>query len=230
MQPGGRAPFLVPIQETYIESREDLPLVFASARESDREINLTLAQTRGVVSLRLFDPHECREIVKRLEQLGNWTEALIREPAKEKDYNDVISPAARSASLPSSEQVAWIYSEFERRIDLQIKPVVKKLWQLDLNRQSDTQLLKYEIGGHYRPHRDTGADLEKRLFSVVCYLNDDFEGGRTLFPPLQYAVTPAAGLAILFPSTYLHGSEPVTQGRKFVLVSWLDGPVPIKWI
>ena len=205
-------------------------MVFATAMQSDRQADLTPVQARGVVSLRLFNPHECREIVGRLEQLGNWTEALIREPAEEKDYNDVVSPAARSASLPSSEHVAWLYSEFERRIDLQIKPVVKKLWQLDLNRQSDTQLLKYEIGGHYRPHRDTGADLEKRLFSVVCYLNDDFEGGRTLFPPLQYAVTPAAGLAILFPSTYLHGSEPVTQGRKFVLVSWLDGPVPIKWI
>ena len=99
--------------------------MFATAKQSDRQADLTPVQTRGVVSLRLFDPHECREIVGRLEELGNWTEALIREPAEEKDYNDVVSPAARSASLPSSEHVAWLYSEFERRIDLQIKPVVK---------------------------------------------------------------------------------------------------------
>jgi hypothetical protein len=188
------------------------------------------AQTHGVVSLRLFDPHECQEIVRKLEQLESWTEALIREASREKDYRDVISPAARSASLPSSAHVAWLYSEFERRIDLLVKPLVQKLWQLNLSKQSDTQLLKYEVGGHYRPHRDTGADLEIRMFSVVCYLNDDFEGGRTLFPPLEYAVTPGAGLAVLFPSHYLHGSEPVTKGRKFVLVSWLDGPVPVKWI
>jgi predicted 2-oxoglutarate/Fe(II)-dependent dioxygenase YbiX len=64
----------------------------------------------------------------------------------------------------------------------------------------------------------------------VCYLNDDFEGGRTLFPALDYAVTPEAGRAVLFPSTYLHGSEPVIKGRKFVLVSWIDGPVAVKWI
>ncbi len=187
-------------------------------------------QTHGVVSLRLFEPQECQEILEKLAQLETWTAALIREASQEKDYSDVISPAARSASLPSSEQVAWLYSEFERRIDLLVKPLVQKIWQLNLTKQSDTQLLKYEVGGHYRPHRDTGADLEKRLFSVVCYLNDDFEGGRTLFPPLEYAVTPSAGLAVLFPSTYLHGSEPVTKGRKFVLVSWLDGPVPVKWI
>lgn len=193
-------------------------------------MNPNHSQARGAVSLRLFDLHECQEIVEKLAKLETWTEALIRESAEEKDYSDVISPTARSASLPSSEQVAWLYSEFERRIDLQVKPLVKKLWQLDLTKQSDTQLLKYEVGGHYRPHRDTGADLEKRLFSVVCYLNDDFEGGRTLFPPLEYAVTPIAGLAVLFPSHYLHGSEPVTKGRKFVLVSWLDGPVPVKWI
>lgn len=187
-------------------------------------------QTHRVASLRLFEPHECQEILGKLAQLETWTEALIREASKEKDYSDVISPTARSASLPSSEAVAWLYSEFERRIDLLVKPLVQKLWQLNLTKQSDTQLLKYEVGGHYRPHRDTGADLEKRLLSVVCYLNDDFEGGRTLFPPLEYAVTPSAGLAVLFPSTYLHGSEPVTKGRKFVLVSWLDGPLPVKWI
>jgi predicted 2-oxoglutarate/Fe(II)-dependent dioxygenase YbiX len=61
-------------------------------------------------------------------------------------------------------------------------------------------------------------------------LNDDFTGGRTLFPTLNYATTPAAGQAIIFPSNYLHGSEPVSRGKKFVLVSWIDGPVPIKWI
>jgi predicted 2-oxoglutarate/Fe(II)-dependent dioxygenase YbiX len=41
---------------------------------------------------------------------------------------------------------------------------------------------------------------------------------------------PQAGQAILFPSNYLHGSEPVISGKKFVIVSWIDGPVPIKWL
>ena len=183
-----------------------------------------------VVSVRLFDTTECQKIVEKLDQIEDWHEALVRHQSQGKNYDDVMNPNIRIASLPNTADVAWLYREFEMRIDSLVKPLVLKLWKLNLDKQSDTQLLKYEAGGHYRPHLDTGIDLEKRLFSVICYLNDDFEGGRTLFPPLDYAVTPTAGLSVVFPSTYLHGSEPVTAGRKIVLVSWLDGPVPVKWI
>ena len=183
-----------------------------------------------VVSVRLFETTECQKIVEKLDQIEDWNEALVRHQSKGKNYEDVMNPDIRIASMPNSKDVAWLYRDFEMRIDSLVKPLVLKLWKLSLDKQSDTQLLKYEAGGHYRPHLDTGIDLEKRLFSVICYLNDDFEGGRTLFPPLDYAVTPAAGLAVVFPSTYLHGSEPVTAGRKIVMVSWLDGPVPVKWI
>jgi predicted 2-oxoglutarate/Fe(II)-dependent dioxygenase YbiX len=186
--------------------------------------------THGVVSLRLFDPNECREIVGRIEQVEGWTAALIREELEGRDYKTVTRPDARSAQILHSVHVEWLYREFEQKIDLLVKPLVRQLWKLDLRSQSGTQLLKYEAADHYRPHRDTGIDLEQRYFSVVCYLNDDFEGGRTLFPTLDYAVTPDAGRAVLFPSTYLHGSEPVINGRKFVLVSWIDGPVPARWI
>ncbi len=183
-----------------------------------------------VVSVRLFDTTECQKIVEKLDEIEDWNEALVRHQSKGENYDDVMNPDIRIASMPNTDDVAWLYREFEMRIDSLVKPLVLKLWNLSLDKQSDTQLLKYEAGGHYRPHLDTGIDLEKRLFSVICYLNDDFEGGRTLFPPLDYAVTPAAGLAVVFPSTYLHGSEPVTAGRKIVLVSWLDGPAPVKWI
>ena len=186
--------------------------------------------TQGVVSLRLFDPAECRKIVKRVEQLEGWTAALIREGSEGGEYNNVTRPDVRVANILNSVHVGWLYREFEQKIDSLVKPLVRQLWNLDLSSHSGTQLLKYEAAGHYRPHRDTGVDLEQRYFSVVCYLNDDFEGGRTLFPTLDYAVTPDVGNAVLFPSTYLHGSEPVINGRKFVLVSWIDGPVPVRWI
>lgn len=187
-------------------------------------------QTQGVITFRLFDTSECREIVRKLTQLETWNQALIREQSNGDEYTDVKNPAHRSASLAKSEDVAWLYREFELRIHSLVKPVVQDLWKIDLSDQSDTQLLKYEAGDHYLPHLDTGVDLEQRYFSVLCYLNDDFQGGRTLFPTLDYAVTPSAGQAVLFPSMYRHGSEPVISGRKFVLVSWIDGPVAIKWI
>ena len=165
----------------------------------------------------------------RIERLAGWSEARIRE-GLEGDYHNVTRADLRSAQIliliRSPGFIATSKNESTRSSNLSCEQV----WNLNLNRYSGTQLLKYEIAGHYQPHQDTGVDLEGRYFSIVCYLNDDFEGGRTLFPPLHHAVVPRAGLAAIFPSTYLHGSEPVVSGKKFVLVSWIEGRVPVKWI
>jgi predicted 2-oxoglutarate/Fe(II)-dependent dioxygenase YbiX len=94
-----------------------------------------------------------------------------------------------------------------------------------------TQLVRYKPGGHYVPHTDAGADeFANRYFTVLCYLNQDFEGGKTSFPSLNYAATPRAGKALIFPATYLHCAEPVVRGEKLILLSWVCGPVPIRWV
>jgi predicted 2-oxoglutarate/Fe(II)-dependent dioxygenase YbiX len=187
-------------------------------------------QSQGVVSLQLYESVECKRMVERIEQLEGWIAARIREAREDGNYSSVARSDIRSASTLTSSQVESLYCDFEQKLDSIVKPLVRRLWKLDLRSHSGTHLLKYEAADHYLPHRDTGLGFEERYFSVVCYLNDDFAGGRTLFPTLDYAATPEAGRAILFPSTYLHGSEPVISGRKFVLVSWIEGPVPIKWL
>ncbi len=187
-------------------------------------------ESQGVVSLRLYEPAECKMIVESLKRLDGWNAALIREADEAGSYKIVSRPDVRSASTLESPALEKIYEGFEMKLNLVVKPLIRKLWKLDLSTHSGTHLLKYEAGDHYRPHRDTGLGFEDRYFSVVCYLNDDFAGGRTRFPGLNYAVTPQAGQAILFPANYLHGSEPIVSGRKFVVVSWIEGPVPTKWI
>lgn len=187
-------------------------------------------EAQGVVSLRLYENSECRIIVKGINELEGWDAALVREAQESGDYNIVARSDVRSASTLNSPDVERLYDQFEQKLDSLVKPLIRQVWKLDLRNYSGTHLLKYEAADHYVPHRDTGLGFEGRYFSVVCYLNDDFTGGRTLFPTLNYAVTPEAGLAILFPSNYLHGSESVISGQKFVFVSWIEGPVPIKWL
>jgi Rps23 Pro-64 3,4-dihydroxylase Tpa1-like proline 4-hydroxylase len=186
-------------------------------------------ESQGVVSLRLYEPSECKKIVDGIKQLDGWNAALIRQGQEDGNYEIVARSDIRSASTLNSPDVQRLYDEFEQKLDSLVKPLIQQLWKLDLRNHSGTHLLKYEAADHYIPHRDTGLGFEGRYFSVVCYLNDDFTGGRTLFPTLNYAVTPEAGQAILFPSNYLHGSEAVISGKKFVFVSWIDGPVPMKW-
>lgn len=187
-------------------------------------------ESHGVVSLRLYESSECQIIVKGINELEGWNAALIREAQESGDYNTVARSDVRSASTLNSPDVEGLYDQFEQKLDSLVKPLIRQLWKLELRNHSGTHLLKYEAADHYVPHRDTGLGFEGRYFSVVCYLNDDFTGGRTLFPTLNYAVTPEAGQAILFPSNYLHGSEPVVSGKKLVFVSWIEGPVPINWL
>ncbi|MDQ5846223.1 MAG: 2OG-Fe(II) oxygenase [Acidobacteriota bacterium] len=186
-------------------------------------------ESQGVVSLRLYESRECRKIVDSIKELDGWNPALIRQGQEGGNYDIVARSDIRSASTLNTADVERLYDEFEQKVDSLVKPLIRRLWKLDLKNHSGTHLLKYEAADHYIPHRDTGLGFEGRYFSVVCYLNDDFIGGRTLFPTLNYAVTPEAGQAILFPSNYLHGSEAVISGKKFAFVSWIDGPVPIRW-
>ncbi len=46
------------------------------------------------------------------------------------------------------------------------------------------RLSKYNVGGHFNKHRDGGfvlTDENRSIYTILIYLNDDFEGGNTIF-------------------------------------------------
>ena len=187
-------------------------------------------ESQGLISICLHEPAECQRMVERLRRLDGWTPAEVRDVAADGRSKSLTEPEVRSTQILLPEQAADIYQPFEVALDTKVKPLVKEVWQIDLADHFGTQILRYGPADHYVPHQDTGRSFESRYFSVVCYLNDDFLGGETSFPGLGYTAKPVTGKAIVFPSHYLHGSVPVIRGEKFVIVSWLCGPVPIKWI
>jgi PKHD-type hydroxylase len=110
-------------------------------------------------------------------------------------------------------------------------------WNLQLSCMESFQLGRYKDGGFYGWHVDgdmmTAYDLPQNSFmdkntrklSMVCWLNDDFDGGEFEFhpayniPPLK----PTKGTVLFFPSSYVHRVVPVTQGERYSLVSWFLG-------
>jgi predicted 2-oxoglutarate/Fe(II)-dependent dioxygenase YbiX len=81
---------------------------------------------------------------------------------------------------------------------------------------------RYDPGQMFAPHydgcyeRDNG---ERSHFTFMIYLNDDFEGGSTVFhgerPALR--LRPERGMALVFYHKQLHEGAPVEKGRKYVL-------------
>jgi len=52
---------------------------------------------------------------------------------------------------------------------------------------------------------------------MIVYLNDDFEGGDTVFPDDDRTVRPEIGKAILFSPQLRHGADAVISGTKYIL-------------
>jgi len=85
-------------------------------------------------------------------------------------------------------------------------------------------ILRYEPGQHYVWHIDANADVNTtshdRVISVVTYLNNDFEGGKTEF--IDGARRGKPGVSLFFPSNWIfrHRAQPVTKGVKYAIVTW----------
>ena len=98
---------------------------------------------------------------------------------------------------------------------------------LETKRLKQIDLLKYEIDGHYRTHVDHAWTTERTL-SCIINLNDNYKGGNLLFyEPLtmkeikRYELK--KGTIVFFPSCFLypHRIEPITEGVRYSIASWL---------
>ena len=87
----------------------------------------------------------------------------------------------------------------------------------NLNLDSVT-IKAWNQGQSMGPHFD-GQDGDKNLaFSLVAYINDDYEGGEISFQNHNITIKPKAGSLIMFPSQepYIHEVKPITSGTRYM--------------
>jgi len=93
------------------------------------------------------------------------------------------------------------------------------------------QVLRYAAGQEYRPHIDAVPGLaNQRIFTMLVWLNEDYEGGETRFIETGLTVKGRMGDALLFenvdaegrPDTRMvHAGLPVTRGVKLLASRWI---------
>ena len=203
-------------------------MVFQSAFRHRNMLEYT-EEIRGICALQLYDAQACRALIAEAKQNNAWTEAKVSARTAH-GFNPATRTEARRASVLAPATESEIKRSFDERMERIVKPLVNRVWRTSLKQHAETHFVRYAPGHYYTPHSDTGLHRHDRYFTVLCYLNEDFEGGATSFPQLNYRVTPRSGKVVIFPSTYLHCAEPVASGEKYVLVSWLTGPPPVQWI
>ena len=86
---------------------------------------------------------------------------------------------------------------------------------------------KYDKGdGHYNAWHTEGNyihEFSNRIFVSMYYLNDVYEGGRTVFPYARGGITPTTGKHFSFPTgfPYVHYAEIPKSNDKYIITSWL---------
>jgi len=83
-------------------------------------------------------------------------------------------------------------------------------------------MMKYGPRDYFNWHTDlSGGFATQRTATMIMYLNDDFEGGRTCFQNPAIQIRPRRGSALVFYYTpaepLIHCGEAVTAGTKFIL-------------
>jgi PKHD-type hydroxylase len=101
-------------------------------------------------------------------------------------------------------------------------------WGFHLGRPEVVQLTAYDKDGFYGWHEDWAplvASQVVRKISVVALLSDpaEFEGGEFQFTE-GTAVEMKRGTVIAFPSFLRHQVTPVTSGKRYSAVCWINGP------
>ncbi len=187
-----------------------------------------LARPDLAVLANVLSEAECDELIRRSR------EKLARSTA--------IDPATGKPTVIEHRSSDGTYfhiaeNEFIASIDRRLSELLR--WPLD--RAEGIQILRYEMGGEYRPHFDYfppeqqgsaahTASGGQRVATLIMYLNDVPAGGETIFPEIGLRVTPRRGHAVYFgycdslgrvdPLT-LHGGAPVAAGEKWIATKWL---------
>ena len=157
--------------------------------------------------IKLFDESEHKE---RLEKNGypNWTNLFI-------------------CNYPE-------YRKVEKKLGNVYLAVARKYqdWSGEYGRHFNTRHFNFEgsnikkyVGGSddvYKRHADVASlDTSRRFLAMLFYLNDDFEGGETIFYP-EMSIRPKKGSVIVFPPFWLfpHEGTPVITGEKYIMSTY----------
>ncbi|MFS2317850.1 prolyl hydroxylase family protein [Maricaulis sp. D1M11] len=126
------------------------------------------------------------------------------------------------------------------RQDLVIRGTVERICaatQRPATHGEALSVVNYGPGGQFLPHLDAEAsslahgpgDRDLRTTTFIAYLNDDYDGGETIFVGPRLKIRGKAGDAIFFENLdcqgeidteSMHAGSPVIRGNKWIAVQW----------
>lgn len=180
-----------------------------------------------------LSPEDLSNIKPTYESLNFTRSKVFLDRDGSQDIQDVRT--SEGSFLPEGTPACSIVHRAMNNALLKYKETIKNLckdyqyWPViggfdTKSHREGIQVLRYQPGQTYGFHHDQADYPDQkeyfRQWSVVLYLNDDFEGGGTDFIHTYYK--PKAGQALIFPSDWMfsHAGTEVVSGTKYVAVTW----------
>jgi prolyl 4-hydroxylase len=196
----------------------------------DRKINVLIRCERPeiVVFDAVLTPDECEQIIERSRHRLERSTTVNPETGE----REVIANRSSEGIWFRNGEDAFI-AGLEQRF--------AALMNCDVENGEGLQVMRYGVGGEYRPHFDYFPPSQRgsavhlshggqRVATLILYLNDPESGGETIFPEAGISVVPRRGGAVYFrymnalgqlDALTLHGGAPVLSGEKWIMTKWV---------
>lgn len=189
-------------------------------REREKKENDPRLHNIKIIDNFLSDAH-CSRLIEQSENLYKRS-AMIKDGKIKIDEHRTSFTAALAGKDDIVQHVYRLATKVLRQPETSFEPL---------------QCTSYGKGQEYRIHHDAFEDGSRELIergqresTLLIYLNDDFEGGETYFPELDFRVEPETGRALIFRNiddggdrdpSFFHAGLPVWSGTKYVANLWI---------
>jgi hypothetical protein len=149
------------------------------------------------------------EIIKEAESLNGWYDNVYLL-----DLNDTPQRHEVTIKILSQKILAQIYNNLNKYAEL------FNYKNHSFKEDSDYFLLhisRYVDGGGIGVHADEQLGNDGS-YSVIIYLNDNYDGGELGFPDYGIEIKPKTGDMIVFPCNYMHYSNESFNGAKYLTI------------
>jgi len=181
-------------------------------------------------------------------QANNQFCSVLHTSFFDKKQCDAMIKATVEELWMSGETVGGGVNKKVRHVEQQVLPINDKGWPLtrilELAKQANNarfkfdmagfldvdapMIMRYEKGGHYDWHVDSGNDVCHRKLSFTIQLSDSkyYEGGDVEFigSKVDTNAFRQKGVCIIYPSFLPHRVTKVTKGVRHAIVGWIHGP------
>jgi hypothetical protein len=177
-------------------------------------------------------------------QICDWVIERSRRRLVRAEIADAASGLGAYADARTNSATTFKHAEMDVILHL-LRARIAALTGPPVEAMEATSILHYDVGEEFSRHYDflqvkapghakLVAKHGQRVLTFLLYLNDDFEGGETEFPELNWRFKGRKGDALFFWNVdpkgapdfgTLHAGLAPTRGEKWLLSQWIRGRV-----